>query len=540
MPPTPYDTEGSAGWDAYRSEHDAYDSQSSLPGLPVAAGGAPARSDPFHWHPPEVPAGDDPASGEMPGTAVWDSGQLGGRPGQDFPIGQNGGPAAGRTPFDENRQRGEPGWDARRGPQRPDGRDLEGAGQYPGEQYPGDESSGPGRRGDLNGRSGGRGPGSGPPEVADHPDWAGDDQHPGFFQGFGNDEGVDPPRRRRGRLAAPLIALIVLLVIVVAAGGGLLYIYQARHANYSGPGTGEVTVVVKPGNTATSLAPEFRKLGIIKATEPFIDAAKASPRAADLTPGTYKLHHHMNAALAWALLVSGKSVVQTTASIPDGERATEIIAQLAKASGKPLSQFKAALADTKALGLPSFANGSPEGYLFPDTYPFQPGTTPLKMVQTMVQHFNQEATALDLAAKAKQAQFTEGQIITEASILEAEVGPADYAKVARVIDNRLNARMPLQVDSTVLYALKITGFSLTEKQLHFKSPYNTFLHTGLPPGPIDSPGAKAIYAALHPAKGNWTYFVTIDPKTGRTGFTNSYSQFLIWSKESAKNIKDGT
>ena len=85
-----------------------------------------------------------------------------------------------------------------------------------------------------------------------------------------------------------------------------------------------------------------------------------------------------------------------------------------------------------------------------------------------------------------------------------------------------------------------TGFSLTKSELAVKSPYNTFLHTGLPPGPIDSPGLQAINAVLHPPHGNWIYFVTIDPKTGLTKFTNSAAQFNIWVKESNKNIANGT
>ena len=100
--------------------------------------------------------------------------------------------------------------------------------------------------------------------------------------------------------------------------------------------------------------------------------------------------------------------------------------------------------------------------------------------------------------------------------------------------------MPLQLDSTVLYALHITGFSLTTAQMAVNSPYNTFLHTDLPPGPIDSPGLAAINAVLHPEKGDWIYFVTIDPKTGLTKFTDSAAQFNQWVAESDKNIKNGT
>jgi UPF0755 protein len=296
------------------------------------------------------------------------------------------------------------------------------------------------------------------------------------------------------------------------------------------------------GDTAFALAPRLVKLGVIKATEPFTAAAKDNP-GAGLMPGTFALHRHMNAAKAWAQLLNPKAQLQVTVTIPDGLRATEIIARLAQQTHIPLPQFKTALANTSALGLPASANHNPEGYLFPDTYIFQPHTTALQMLQAMVKRFSTETASVHLAQAAKSAHFSVAQVITEASLLEAEVDPKDYPKAARVIDNRLNIGMALGLDSTILYALHIQGtFNLTKAQLNVKSPYNTRLHTGLPPGPIDSPGLVAINAVLHPSakSNNWLFFVTIDPKTGRTGFTHSYSQFLAWSAESAKNIKNGT
>ncbi len=244
----------------------------------------------------------------------------------------------------------------------------------------------------------------------------------------------------------------------------------------------------------------------------------------------------MNATLAWNLLVNPSSRIQTQVIIPPGLRAADMLKRLAKDTGKPLSQFQQAYADTAALGLPSYAHGNPEGYFFPATYDFPPGTTPAQMLRAMVTEFTTQTNSIGLAASAQHAQLSEEQVITQASLLEAEASPGDYAKVARVIDNRLNMKMPLQLDSTVLYALHITGFNLSTAQLHVNSPYNTFLHTGLPPGPIDSPGLQAIDAVLHPAQGNWTYFVTVDPDSGLTKFTNNFSQFQQWVTESNKNI----
>ena len=154
------------------------------------------------------------------------------------------------------------------------------------------------------------------------------------------------------------------------------------------------------------------------------------------------------------------------------------------------------------------------------------------MLHQIIQGFNTEAAHLNMPAVAAHDQVSEGDIIKVASICEAEGRSAkDMAKIARVIYNRLNAKMPLELDSTVLYALHSRAPDVSRAQTKTKSAYNTYLHVGLPPGPIDSPGAIAIHAALHPAKGNWLYFLTVNPKTGETKFTNSYSQFLIYVQQ---------
>jgi peptidoglycan lytic transglycosylase G len=143
---------------------------------------------------------------------------------------------------------------------------------------------------------------------------------------------------------------------------------------------------------------------------------------------------------------------------------------------------------------------------------------------------------MGLAAKAKKAEFTEYQVLIEASLLEGEVPPQYYGQVARVIDNRLNAvpEMTLGLDSTVAYAVNKYIYNLTQSDLNVNSPYNTTKHLGLPPGPIDSPDAAAIDAVLHPAKGTWLYFVTVN-KSGLTKFTDSSTQFNIWVNEAKQN-----
>jgi UPF0755 protein len=377
------------------------------------------------------------------------------------------------------------------------------------------------------------------PEDELDPDSA---RHNGFFRGFGAAEdefGHRPKRRRRSR--AGLVALVVLVLFLGGLVGGGAYAYHwysSRHADWTGSqGYGTVLVQVPAGAIACgSLENTLVTKGVVASASAFCTVAKASDQSSLLQPGTFRLHKHMGAALAWKLLISPKARVQTTVAIPDGMRASKVIALLAAKTGIPLSQFQSALSNTSALGLPSWANGNPEGFLWPATYDFQPGTSPLAMLQTMVKQFNTEIAGLNLAAKAKAAQFTEYQVIIQASLLEAEVPPQYYGQVARVIDNRLNQSPPwdLGLDSTVAYVVNKYIYNLTQSDLNVNSPYNTTKHAGLPPGPIDSPDVAAIQAVLHPTQGDWLYFVTVN-KQGQTLFTSSSSQFTIWANEATKN-----
>ena len=368
-----------------------------------------------------------------------------------------------------------------------------------------------------------------------------DDRHSAFFSGFaGNDDDHygKQPRRRRGRgISAGTIALFVVIAVILGIGGAGYHfysLYKSRHASYTGNGFGSVTVIVKPGDSADTIAPELLRLHVIAAIDPWAAYVATKPNL--LKPGAYKLHMHMGSAQAWALLTNPKDQVTAKFTIPDGLENKAILPLLAKESGLPLSDFAKAIKQTSQLGLPSYANGNPEGYLWPATYNIVPGQTALQMLETAVKQFKKEMTSIGLPAAAAKAHFTPGQVITEASLLEAEVGPTYYKKVARTLDNRLIAGIPLQLDSTIAF---ITGkhiYNLSTSDMAVPSAYNTFKHTDLPPGPIDSPGLLAIEAVLHPASHNnsWIYFVTVN-KQGLTMFTNSSSQFQTWSNLAKKN-----
>jgi UPF0755 protein len=401
-------------------------------------------------------------------------------------------------------------------------------------------------------------------DVDEDQAWGEDEEDSGLLPGF-SDEGDShrargrgparpgparaersaPPSRRRGgkrksamRRAAPWLALAVLVLVLGVAGGGFFYVWHnyLHPPDYTGPGTGNVTVLIKPGETATQVGQQLQAQGVVASARAFANAAKTSGHGSALQPGTYGLHKHMAAALAFALLLKPSSRIQFTVLITEGERLSEIIATLGKQTND-LKGYKQAIKNVSALGLPSYAKGNPEGYLFPATYSIQPGTPPIQVLRSMVQRFNQEAQSVNLPAMAAHDQISEGDAIIVASLIQAEGRRLqDLPKIARVIYNRLNQHMKLQLDTTVLYARNSRSADVTIAQTqNTRSAYNTYLHAGLPPGPIDSPGNDAIQAALHPApKGNtWLYFLTVNPHSGLTKFTNNFTVFQQYQTELA-------
>jgi UPF0755 protein len=294
------------------------------------------------------------------------------------------------------------------------------------------------------------------------------------------------------------------------------------------------------GDTPISIAPRRVKAGVVASTQAFVSAAKGSKSTRQLEPGYFRLHKQMNAEAAWNLLVSQTTRIQTTVTIPEGLRLSQIVARLGSSTAFSASAYKAAAKNVAALGLPSYADGKLEGYLFPATYQIQPGMSPTDVLKAMVARFNQESDSISLPAAAKAGQVPVAHVMVIASLIQAEGGRlSDFPKIAEVIYNRLNHNMKLELDSTVEYALGKYGIIATNDQLQVNSPFNTYLHTGLPPTPIDSPGGKAIEAALHPAHGDLLYFVTVDPKNHITKFTDSAAEFNKLRQELEHNLGQG-
>ena len=458
------------------------------------------------WDPgPAASGGFPPPPAAMPGPG-HPSGPLSPLPDYDW-----SGPASG--PLPRVPERGYPGYEG----YVDDPREVDLGPQEPGE-YP--------ATGDWYEDSGQ------PPAWTDPSDRR--DLLPGLNEGKKGRGGGGPPaspsgrkRRRRGRVA--ILASLLVFVLVAGAGGAVIYHYYRTYINppdFSGAGTGSVLVQIMPGQSASAVGERLAALGVVASGRAFSNAAKASPKGNALEPGTYRVHKHMKASLALALLLKPSSRIQVKVTIPEGFRLSEIIARLGQATGN-LKGYQQAIADPAGLGLPAFAHGKPEGYLFPATYDIQPGTSPTAVLKSMVQQFDQQAGSMGLPAAAARAHESQAAVITVASIIEAEGKiPSEYPDIAEVVYNRLNAVPPikLQLDTTVLYAMSLkhskAAFSTT-----FPSPYNTYQHAGLPPGPIDSPGKTAIEAALHPAHGNLLYFLTINSKTGQTLFFSSAQAF---------------
>lgn len=209
-------------------------------------------------------------------------------------------------------------------------------------------------------------------------------------------------------------------------------------------------------------------------------------------------------------------------TVPEGWRAGQVYEALDKALGVPAGTSKKAVPKA-GLKLPGDAAGNPEGYLFPATYPLNDKSTPAGLLSYMVNTANKKLNGSQVTAGADRDAVNPYQTLTIASIVEAEAATKeDMGKVARVIYNRLDRGMPLQMDSTINYGLNRSTLDTTTKDTRAENPYNTYVRMGLPPTPIANPGAEAMKAAISPPQGDWVYFVTVKP--GDTRFTADFNE----------------
>ncbi|MEV7923565.1 endolytic transglycosylase MltG [Kitasatospora sp. NPDC088264] len=334
----------------------------------------------------------------------------------------------------------------------------------------------------------------------------------------------DPHRRRNG-LACALTALALVAVFGGAGLAGYTWFQGQRTppaaADYAGQGTGSVQVSVPEGAGLSQIASALVRNGVVASSLAFTRAAKGSAAAAGrIQPGTYTLKQRMSAAAALTVLIDPANANGLT--IPEGWRGYQIYVAIDHKLRLPEGTTQRTAQEQGAeLGLPDFAKGSPEGYLFPATYSVTDGTTAIDLLKQMVERAGKEFSRDDANVVAQNLGQSLYGLVTVASMVQGEAdNNEDMGKVARVIYNRLAKGMPLQLDSTINYALGRSTLNTTVTDTRLDSPYNTYLHPGLPPTPISNPGRQAIMAALDPAQGDWLYFVTVKP--GDTRFTDSF------------------
>jgi len=284
--------------------------------------------------------------------------------------------------------------------------------------------------------------------------------------------------------------------------------------------------VIPAGATGDKIGEALENAGVVKSAQAFYQQIVGDERAGSIQAGTYKLRKRMSSRAAFEALLDRKNRVEITVVVPEGSRVDQIVQAITSSTSISKSDVEAALADPEALGLPDAADGNPEGYLFPATYTVESGETAVQLLRQMVDQTKTVEQELNISDRAASLDLSEEQLLTVASILEYEARrDEDYPKVARVLYNRLDEDIPLQLDSTVSYVSKRKGdVWTTAAERADPSEYNTYQHIGLPPGPIGSPGRKTIEAALNPAEGDWLYFLA--DKQGVTHFSKTYEQHV--------------
>lgn len=359
------------------------------------------------------------------------------------------------------------------------------------------------------------------------------DDEPAYVEDSFLEETERPRRRRRFRGCLPV--LLVFLVIGAGAWYGGRYAYDAVTSrlapapDYPGPGTGQVLYEVKQGANATAIARDLKTQGVVKSVDAFTEAARDNEKVKGIQVGYYQLRKEMKAEDALAVLVDPANLMQSLVVVPEGARVRQIVKTIVAKTDITKKAVTAALNHPASIGLPPEAKGNPEGYLFPATYDVPPKQTAVGLLKQMVAKTVQVEQKLDIATKARAVGYSPEQVLTVASILEYEANKdEDYPKVARVLYNRLDKGMPLQLDSTVSYVSGRSGdVWTTSAERSSDSLYNTYQHTGLPPGPIGSPGERTINAALRPASGSWLFFVP-DYEADTTRFSTTLQEHNKW------------
>lgn len=337
--------------------------------------------------------------------------------------------------------------------------------------------------------------------------------------------------RRKSRIAAWVIFGVILAILGGITAGGF-YVWNTYEDKIrafmgweepkdyeAGLATGEALVTIVSGDTGSTISQTLYEAGVTKTPEAFYDYLVQSAQNPPFQPGVYALQQKMTSAAALTALLDPANKQEFTAQLPEGLTEAQTLDRLSASLGLPLADLQAATADPSAYGVNAT---SLEGWLFPATYTFDPSVTAQDVITTLV---NRTVQSLDTAGVSVDQRQ---QVLITASIIEREARQTDdFYKVSRVIANRLADGMKLQMDSTAQYGygeMHDGSASSSKEALEDDNAWNTYVIDGLPATPISNPGDTAIDAAMHPADGNWLYFVTWNMDTGETIFSDTYAE----------------
>jgi UPF0755 protein len=292
----------------------------------------------------------------------------------------------------------------------------------------------------------------------------------------------------------------------------------------------EVTIEIPDGATGSQIASILYESGVVKSSQAYFRVAVGDARSQKVAPGSHRLTLKISARQALDQLLDPDRIPNLI-RVAEGAWKSEVQSAFINYGFTKQEVSKA----FSSLKLPQGFSNS-EGLIFPAQYSFPQGISAQSAAQSMIDRFSDDLYGKKLLQGNK--DFSAKQLLTIASIVQAESTNEDFSKVARVIYNRLRIGMPLQMDSTVHFIMQARGdIFLSRKSTTLNSPYNTYRKFGLPPGPICSPSSDAIKATLEPIEGDWLYFITVAP--GDTRFTASFDEFSKWKVEYTKNRKAG-
>lgn len=366
-------------------------------------------------------------------------------------------------------------------------------------------------------------------------------------------------RRQRG-----LAVLIASLVLIIGALGyiGFRLLGGGSSLDYEGQGNGVVQLVEVPeGSSMSHLAPELAERNVVKTAEAFSSAANSNPRASQVKPGFYRLQEEMSAKSAVEALLDDANMVDLL-DVQGGATLSDVnvlggdvrygiyslISQVSCKEGGCVSAEElekiAATVDPAELGAPEWAldairarGEDPkrlEGLIAPGQYVLDPNMDAQEILTDLISRSTKKYNDTNIVERAEAVGLSPYELLTSASLVERETPAGEFDKVARVILNRLDEPMRLELDSTVNYGLEDVELATTDDDRGRETPWNTYAKDGLPDTPIASPSNEAIEAMENPVEGNWLFFVTVDSQ-GTTVFTDNYDEHLANVDEAVRS-----